>query len=165
MQGMQKQEVPVSKLSFSFLFSAINNNDDSNNQIEKKNKFSAVGKIQHSRGLLFTVLSYLNLTASHSFSSSSSSTSLPHSTSSPAADALADLPVKKLAVAEEDAAPKSVAAPVLDADWAYAIVGSIAGTTDTTATAADKIASIMVVFFIVLCEWINGIYVSRRTIL
>jgi hypothetical protein len=73
------------------------------------------------------------------------------STSLPAAEELDDSPVKKLAVAAEPALPKSVAAPVLAADWANAACGMIATTTPATAnTAADTAASIVILLFIVI---------------
>jgi hypothetical protein len=86
-----------------------------------------------------------------------------HEASSPAPDELNESPLKKSPLAIEVALPESVDAPVLDADWANAGVASEVDTASPVAMIADMIASIIVVFFIVLCEWINSIYVSRRT--
>ena len=77
-----------------------------------------------------------------------------HCTSSPAADELVDPPVKKLAAAVEPAEPKSVDAPVLDADWANA--GAFVPSTDIAspvATIADAIASVM--FFLFIALWFS----------
>src|SRR5919206_541058 len=61
----------------------------------------------------------------------------------PAAEELLDPPVRKLPAADEEAAPLSVAAPVLDADWANAGTAPAAA-----ANAADMTASIVIVLFI-----------------
>ncbi len=61
----------------------------------------------------------------------------------PAAEELLDPPVRKLPAADEAAAPLSVAAPVLDADWANAGTAPAAA-----ANAADMTASIVIVLFI-----------------
>ena len=67
----------------------------------------------------------------------------------PAADELVDPPVKKLAEAEEPAEPRSVDAPVLDADCAYA--GAFVPSTDIAnpvAKTADMIARVTFFLFI-----------------
>ena len=72
-----------------------------------------------------------------------------HCTKLPAADELVDPPVKKLAEAEEPAEPRSVDAPVLDADCAYA--GAFVPSTDIAnpvAKTADMIARVTFFLFI-----------------
>jgi hypothetical protein len=73
-----------------------------------------------------------------------------HATSLPAADELDESPVKKLPLAAEPALPKSVAAPVLDADWANADCNGIANADASAAAMAttDMTASNVMVLIV-----------------
>jgi hypothetical protein len=66
----------------------------------------------------------------------------------PAADELDESPVKKLPEAAEAALPKSVAAPVLDADCANAGVDNV-GSTSPMPKIADMATSNRIVLFMV----------------
>jgi hypothetical protein len=75
-----------------------------------------------------------------------------HVASSPAADVHDPSLKRELALQAEAALPESVAAPEVAAPWANTGVASVGDTASPVATIADMIASIMVVFFIVLWE-------------
>lgn len=123
-------------------------NDNNSNDENEKKVMPCVAR-HYSMAVLFTGSSWLMLYLTASQNDEGFNPSDAQNIALPAADELVDPPVKKLAEAEEPAEPRSVDAPVLDADCAYA--GAFVPSTDIAnpvAKTADMIARVTFFLFI-----------------
>jgi hypothetical protein len=136
-------------------------NDNNSNDENEKKVMPCVAR-HYSMAVLFTGSSWLMLYLTASQNDEGFNPSDAQNIALPAADELVDPPVKKLAEAEEPAEPRSVDAPVLDADCAYAGAAKV-DIANPVARIADMIANILVALFMVTLDYLRKLFNSCST--